>query len=146
VTRVCLDASVLLAAAGSPGGGSSAALMFIAATDDFQAVVSAEILRESLSNLRAKFDEQARIRYYHLLAELEPTLVGVDDKVGLPDLFALKDRHVIQATLASNSGICLTLDRKHLLTDDARRWAMVHGFRLLTPGEFLEWRRLTSAG
>lgn len=145
--RVFLDASVLLAAAGSPGGGSSAAIALLTESEAYQAVVSAEILREALGNLRLKFGQSAVIRFFTLLGGLQPSLaesgaafpVGTSD---LPDSVAAKDLHVLQACLAVGASVCLTLDRRHLLTEGIRRWGMGQQLRFLSPGEFLAWERL----
>ncbi len=50
-TRVFLDASVLLAAAGSPDGGSSAAIELQIGSQRYEALVSADVLREALKNV-----------------------------------------------------------------------------------------------
>jgi predicted nucleic acid-binding protein len=138
--KVFLDASVLLAAAGSPDGGSSACLALLA-SGEYQPLVSAEVLREALGNLRLKFDRAAILRFYTQLAALQPTLVR-PVAAQLPPSIAAKDHHVIQACLASGASICLTLDRRHLLQEEIRRWAIGRDFRLLSPGEFLAWERL----
>ena len=64
--------------------------------------------------------------------------MGTDD---VPTSVAAKDRHIIDACVAAGAAICLTLDRRHLLTDELRRWGAQHNLRFLTPGEFLAEER-----
>ena len=142
---IFFDASVLLAAAGSPRGGSSAAIALIAGSDRYEAVVSGQVLREALGNLRLKFLEEALVRFYTQLGGLRPGLAQVGEGLApqdLPASLAPKDRHVVEACLNAGANICLTLDRRHLLTDELRRWGIEHGIRFLTPGEFLAWQRV----
>ncbi|MBM2812310.1 MAG: hypothetical protein HW416_3069 [Chloroflexi bacterium] len=143
--RVFFDASVLLAAAGSPEGGSTAAIALLANSDQYEPVVSAEVLQEALGNLRLKFKEAAVIRFYQLLGQLRPVLAGPGPTlsvVDLPPSLAAKDHHVVRSCLTSGASICLTLDRRHFLGDDIRRWGIEHNLRLLTPVEFLAWERI----
>ena len=148
--RVVLDASVLFAAAGSPQGGSSTAIGLLAGSGDYQVVLSAEILREALGNVRLKLGSAALGRLYTLLATLRPVLVAPDASHPLaqpPPPVAAKDEHVVRSCLQAGASVCLTLDRRHLLTADLRRWAIRHHhLRLLTPGEFLAWVRLHQEG
>jgi hypothetical protein len=78
------------------------------------------VLREALGNLRLKGTPDGVARFYALLGDLRAELVEIAD--GGP-----RD---------------LTLDRRHLLTDEIRRWGMGIGLRLLTPGELLARVRL----
>ena len=143
--RIFLDASVLLAAAGSPSGGSFAALKVVLGSEGrHQAVTSSHVEREARRNLRLKFTHVAVIRFDALLGELMPIHVDLDaapEPLDLPDFAAAKDHHVIAACLASNASICLTLDRRHLLTEEIRQWGHHRGLRFLTPGEFILWHR-----
>jgi len=146
---IFLDASVLLAAAGSPQGGSSAAIAQVAHSEEFEVLVSSQVLREALGNVRLKFGQAAVIRLYTLLAQLQPRLVGPRESAApanLPASVAVKDHHILQACVAAGASICLTLDRRHLLSEDVRRWGIERDLRLLTPGEFLAWHRLRAEG
>lgn len=147
--RVFLDASVLLAAAGSPSGGSFAAMKVLLGSGQYAVVTSTEVEREARRNLRRKFDELARIRFEALRGELMPTYVEADDSAmpsDLPSSVATKDHHVIRACVASGAFICLTPDRRHLLTEEVREWGLRHGIRFMTPGEFVIEDRLRDQG
>ena len=142
---VLLDASVLIAAAGSETGGSSATIQMLIDSSVHRAAVSGQILRETLVNLRAKFSRPVLARFFTLLADLQPDLVAAVSDVSLEDLPVVvppKDHHVLHSCVSGRVAICLTLDRRHLLNDEVRRWAIDRGFRLFTPGEFLEWLRI----
>lgn len=136
-----------MAAAGSPGGGSSAAIALLIGSERYETLVSAEVVREALKNVRLKLDQAAVIRFLVLLGDLRPTLVesgqGEMD-LDLPGSVATKDYHVIQACIMAGVSICLSLDRRHLLTEDLRVWGTRRQLRFLTPGEFLAWERLRS--
>lgn len=140
---VFLDASVLIAGAASLTGGSAAAIAVLAGPDPYRAAVSREVLREALLNVRLKFDRPVLIRLYSVLGDLQPQLADPSDLTAadIPSEVATKDHHVLLASLAVAASVCLTLDRRHLLGDPVRRWAIDRGLRLLTPGEFLEWHR-----
>ena len=143
------DASVLLAAAGSSTGGSSAALDIIARDIRYQALASAAVLLEARRNVAAKFPAEASARLAALLSRLRPRIVQPGDAADpgdLPASLADKDRHVVYACLAGGAVICLTLDRKHLLTDELRSWGMRRRLYFIRPAEFLAWHRLRDVG
>jgi hypothetical protein len=143
------DASVLLAAAGSPTGGSSAALETIATDARYQALASSYVLSEARRNVSVKFPAGADARLAHLLAQLRPRIVRLDAAADLRDLptsLAEKDRHVVHACLVGGASICLTLDRKHLLTEELRTWGMRRRLYFIRPAEFLAWHRLRDVG
>ena len=108
-------------------------------------MVSVEVLREALRNLRLKFDRSAVSRFYNLLGTLQPSLaepVGASAALDLPTGLASKDHHIVLSCLGAGAAVCLTLDRRHLLTDEVRRWGLERDLRFLTPREFLVWERL----
>jgi predicted nucleic acid-binding protein len=144
-----LDATVLVAASGSPTGGSSAAIEILRVSDELAGVFSDWILDETHRTLWRKFGDAARARLADLLANASLTridLATMSDLPDAPDFLAAKDHHVVQACLVTGAAICLTLDRRDLLTPQMQNWAAQHGFRLLTPGEFLAWHRLRDVG
>jgi predicted nucleic acid-binding protein len=146
---VLLDASVWLAAAGSPSGGSSEAIERLAADARYESLTSTEILLEARRNVDAKFPPPASARLAALLARLRPHIVetgGIAEPEALPASLAEKDRHIVYACLAGGAVICLTLDRKHLLTDELRAWGMRRGLYFIRPAEFIAWHRLRDAG
>lgn len=144
---VVLDASVWLAAAGSATGGSSAAIEVLQDSDEFGAALSDLIFDEVVRNLR-KFRPESRARFYALLAAVKPRRFIWDQSTHVPELppfLADKDRHVVGACLSMGAAVCLTLDRRDLLTPEMRAWAAERGLRLMTPGEFLEELRAREA-
>lgn len=146
---VFLDASVLLAAAGSPLGGSSEAIEIVAADARYEAAVSDGVLLEARRNVDRKFAPAAGGRLIALLARARPVIIRSGDLTApfpLPSFLAEKDEHVVRACLAAGATICLTLDRKHLLTEELRRWGMQHRLFFIRPAEFLYWHRLRSTG
>ncbi len=143
------DASVLIAAAGSPMGGSSAALDIVATDVRYEAIASPAVLVEARGNAVSKFPVEASARLVVLLSRLRPRIVQPGDATDpgdLPASLANKDRHIVYACLAGGAVICLTLDRKHLLTDELRSWGMRHRVYFIRPAEFLAWHRLRDAG
>lgn len=140
-TGVFLDASVIIAAAGSPSGGSAASIALIQRSARFHAFVSVEVMAEAFRNLDLKFPAAAVARVRAVLTGLDPTIISalpVDLAIDIPLSVAEKDHHVLYASLTGDVAICLTLDRRHLLTDELQRWAARHSFRLMTPGSFLQ--------
>src|SRR5439155_25482267 len=143
--RVVFDTSVLLAAAGSPQGGSSLVMEKVSGSASHEAIASATILREAHANLRLKFDSAALVRFYALLAALRPRLVESQDvtvPADLPASVAAKDHHIIRICIWADATMCLSLDRRHLLTHEVRRWGMARSLRFMSPGEFLEFERI----
>jgi predicted nucleic acid-binding protein len=142
--RIFLDASVLLAAAGSQHGGSSLVMSVLLGSDEYETLTSTIVELESRINLHLKFSPLARLRFRSFVGELMPVRVDLADvapPTDLPASVASKDSHVLAACLAVGASICLTLDRRHLLTEDVRAWGTRHGVQFFTPGEFLEWHR-----
>lgn len=143
------DASVLLAAAGSSTGGSSAALDTIATNARYEALASPDVLLEARRNVAVKFPVGAGARLVTLLSHLRPRIIEPGDAADpgdLPASLAEKDRHVVYACLAGGATICLTLDRKHLLTDELRTWGMRRHLYFIRPAEFMAWHRLRDVG
>jgi len=112
---------------------------------EYEGVTPSEVEDEAHRHVGSKFHELAGARLRDLLGELtwiriDPS--GASTPSDLPASVAVKDHHVIAACLAAAASICLTLDRRHLLSKDVRQWGSQHGIRFLIPGEFLAWDRL----
>ncbi len=78
------------------------------------------------------------MRFYQTIADLNLILEALptpEEIVTCEPVVGEKDAHVLAAALKSGADILLTLDRKHLLTKQAR--AAVAGLNIVTPGEFL---------
>jgi predicted nucleic acid-binding protein len=146
---IFIDASVLLAAAGSPIGGSAEALRILSNHDVYRGVVSTLVLLEARRNLAREFRPETETRLITLLAGLRPMIVQPHEPVPTlqsPSSIADKDLHVVEACVASGASLCLTLDRRHLLTDELRAWGLQRRLLFVRPAEFIEWHRLRRAG
>ena len=133
-----LDASVLLAAAASPGG-SSALVLELCKAGRAVAVVTRLVLREAERNIQAKLNETVLLRFYGLMAELEPRVVplpGEEEIEATASVVAAKDAHVPAAARTSRATHVVTLDRKHFLSRDMRQ--AILPIVACTPGEFLQ--------
>ena len=142
-TVIVLDASMLVAAAGSPVGGSAIVLQGLSGSNRYQAALSQRIVNEAVGNVWTKLGEAAAVRLQAMLRALHPLMIELRaiDLSDLPPSVAAKDHHVIDCCLSANASICLTLDRRHLLTTEIREWGVGRGLRFLTPGEFLAEER-----
>lgn len=141
---VFIDASVWVAAAHSPGGGSSLVLE-ICRGKRFGAMCSQRVLMEAQTNVRHKMPVEALARFYHLLAETAPLITAApseDDETEYAAFVAAKDAHVVAAARASDAAYLVSLDRKHIVTDQVR--ASIKPVSVLTPAEFIQLARSTS--
>lgn len=135
---VFIDASVLIAAAGSESGGS-ALVPDICQGSRYRALCSQRVLMEAQVNLRNKFPENTRARFYRLLAALSPVIappVSADAEAPYHDLVTRKDAHVIASAVQGNAAVLVSLDRKHMVNDAVRNAGFP--FQVLTPGEFIQ--------
>ncbi len=136
-SRLFLDASVLIAAAASSEGGSALVLALCQA-GKAEALVTRLVLREVERNLRDKFDDEILLRFYRLIADLEPELIPVPSPGAMEEAARVvdaKDAHVLAVARLGEATRLITLDRKHFLRPDQRR-AMLP-IQACTPKEFL---------
>jgi putative PIN family toxin of toxin-antitoxin system len=122
VKRVLLDATCWVAAAGSPAGGS-AAIILLAQAFLLVLVTSRSVLQEAERNIRNKMGDAALERFYLLLdtTEIEISEQTTAEEEQIWAAFtADKDRHVLAAALKAKADVLVTLDRKHVLTEDVR--------------------------
>jgi len=136
--RLFLDASVLLAAAASPDGGSALTLELCKAGRAL-ALVTRLVLREAERNIQAKLDETVLLRFYSLMAELDPRVVpppSEEEIATAASVVAAKDAHVLAAARTSRATHLVTLDRKHFLSRERRQ--AVLPIIVCTPGELLD--------
>ena len=135
---IFFDASVLVAAAHSPSGGSALTLEVCRGTE-FRAAISVRVLLEARVNISEKFGEEDLLRFYRLLAALDPEVVHppeADQVARCIPLVGDKDAHVLGAALDCAATYLLTLDRRHLLTPSIRSARLP--LQVLTPGDFLQ--------
>jgi predicted nucleic acid-binding protein len=139
---VFIDASVWVAAAGSPEGGSSLTLE-VCRGARFAAVCSQRVLMEAQTNIRYKMPVEALARFYRLLAEQNPAITPApseEEETACEKVVAAKDAHVIAAAHASGAAFLISLDRKHIVTQQTR--TSVEPMLVLTPAEFIQRVRL----
>jgi len=142
--RLFLDVSVFIAAAGSPQGGSSLVLE-LCRRGRFQALCTRLVLLEAERNIGRKLGKEALLRFYRLLAELEPALEPpptAEEVAACKPLVGEKDAHVLAAAIKSGADVLLTLDRKHFMTEKVGAAGL--RLKIATPGDFL--KELLEAG
>ena len=135
---VFLDACVLMAAAHSPSGGS-ALVIEICRGLHFKAAVTVKLLLEARVNIAEKFGEPELVRFYQLLADLDPEMVlpPIIEKLNqIESLVTPKDRHVLAAALQCSADYLITLDRRHFMTPVLQAAGL--SVKILTPGDFLK--------
>jgi len=136
--RLFLDASVLIAAAGSAQGGS-ALVLEVCRAKLATPLLTRLILREAERNVQGKLDREALLRFYRLIAELEPEMLPIpsgEELEAASRVFEAKDAHVLAGARAGAATHLVTLDRKHFLQKDQR--AGMLPIIACTPGEFLQ--------
>lgn len=138
--RLFFDASALIAAAASPDGGS-ALVLELCTRGRARALVTRLVLREAERNIMDKLSEEALLRYYRLLGDLDPELVSLPSPKAIEhaaELVTAKDTHVIAGARDGHATHLITLDRKHLLPKEVRQGALP--IVVCTPGDYLqEW-------
>ena len=135
---VFLDACILMAAAHSPSGGS-ALVIEVCQGRRFKAAVTVKVLLEARLNIAEKFDEADLIRFYQLLAALDPEMIPLPATEKLDQyksLITQKDVHVLAAALQCGADYLITLDRRHLITPLILAAGLA--IKIMTPGDFLK--------
>ena len=136
--RLFLDASVLIAAAGSAEGGS-ALVLEICRAKLATPLLTRLVLREAERNIQGKLDRNALLRFYRLIAGLEPELLPIPsaaDQQATSQVVSAKDAHVLAGARAGAATHLVTLDRRHFLQEDQRTG--IQPIVACTPGEFLQ--------
>ncbi len=137
MTRIFLDANVLVAAAASSSGGS-ALVMEICRKGHFEAIVSRLVLLEAERNIRKKFPSSVLTRYHHLLESTplhvvpSPTHEESDPYLSL---IHEKDAPILAAAIESRSEYLVSLDQHDFITEKLRRARLP--LKILTPKDFL---------
>jgi len=120
--RVLFDASCWVAASGSPSGGSSLILQ-LGLAGKLRIVSSPRILEEAERNVGQKLGAEALARLYALLADVDPEIVDECSEEELEAWNTLvheKDRHILAAAFKAQVETLVSLDRRHILTDQVR--------------------------
>jgi len=137
-SRLFFDASVFVAAAGSPIGGS-ALVLELCQRGYCQACTSRLVLREADRNIRSKLPEDALLRFYQILADLDMEIIdppSPDEVMACSELIDSKDAHVLAGAGKGDVSFLLTLDRRHFMTEQILDADL--SFEIMTPGDFLE--------
>jgi len=135
--RLFLDASVFVAAVGSPTGGS-ALVLELCQRGYCQACTSCLILREAERNIRRKFPEDALLRFYQILADLDMEIIDPPSRgevMACQELIDPQDAHALASAAKSNVSFLLTLGRRHFMTERIRQKDL--GFEIMAPGDSL---------
>ena len=135
MTKVFLDASVVIAALLSPGGGSAKLIWFVK-EKLIVGIVSQTVIAEVETN-SAKIginkgqiddfiqDNNILVRRKISPSEIEPYLGKVD----------LEDAHLIAGSRLTKCKYLVTLDKKHLLREDIKR--KFRPLKIVSPKEML---------
>jgi hypothetical protein len=97
------------------------------------------VLREAKRNIQAKPSEPVLLRFYGLMAELEPRVAPLPAEGEIEaaaSVVAAKDARVLAAARTSRATHLINLDRKHFLSTEMRQ--AILPIIACTSGEFLE--------
>ena len=133
-----LDACVLIAASHSASGGS-ALVIEICQGSRFKAALSLKIILEARTNIINKFGNPELIRFYRLLAAMDPAMIPFPAEEKLDQYKSLvpqKDIHVLASALQCGAQYLITLDRRHLITPVVLTAGL--SIKIMTPGDFLK--------
>jgi predicted nucleic acid-binding protein len=133
-----LDACVLIAASHSSSGGS-ALVIEVCQGRRFKAAVSLKIIFEARTNIINKFGNPELIRFYRLLAAMDPAMIPipVEEKLDyFKSLVPQKDIHVLASALQCGAQYLITLDRRHLINPVVLAAGL--NIKIMTPGDFLK--------
>lgn len=137
MTRVFVDASVLIAGAGSRTGASRAVLT-MAEIGLFQLVVSRQVLDETERNLRKKLPAGLPI-LTQMMAAIGPEVVPdptPENVAHWETIIDPKDAPILASAVAAAPNRLLTLDVKDFIEPD--RVAEQSGLKIETPGDFVQ--------
>lgn len=103
------------------------------------ALVTRLVLREAERNIKDKMAEQALVRFYELLGNLDPEVVPLPSPEAIDraaEVVADKDAHVVAGAREGSASHLITLDRKHLLPRKVRRALLP--IVVCTPGDYIQ--------
>ena len=137
MTKVFLDASVIIAALISPTGGSAKIVNFIR-KELLVGIVSETVIFEvEAHTLKIKKSKETIGRFIkenNILVRRAITMEEIAPYVGQVDI---DDIHLIAGAILTKCNFLLTLDKKHLLRDDIRQ--KFKDLKIVSPKEFLEF-------
>lgn len=141
VARVFLDTSALFAGVWSESGGARL-LLKLGEARAIRILVSPQVLQEAEGALRRKAPEALAL--FTVLLDRTGAEVVQSAPPGEASEYLKRTGHpgdaqVIADAAGAQADFLVTLDKEHLLSNSPLRKAL--GFRLGTPGDFLEWFR-----
>lgn len=137
MTKVFLDASVIISGIASDKGASNVILK-LSKKKKIVIFVSAIILKEVLRNLQKKFSEDIYLAFIDYLPQSNFQKINLkeNDLLGFKKITEEKDIHVVAAAVKAKVNFLITLDKKHLLRLREKNLP----YKIITPGEFLHVR------
>lgn len=137
MTKVFLDASILMAALASKKGGSRKILK-LSEEKRFLSIVSQTVVNETVGNidkLRGVTTDNLWeiIKNSNIIVRRKITREEIEPFVGIVDE---KDAHVLAGASLTNCDFLVILDKKHLLKDSVK--SKIKRPRIVSPKEFLE--------
>lgn len=136
MTKVFLDASVIIAGLYSPSGGSAFILKLIE-KDIITGFTSRTVLGEVQSNVAKKLPHRITA-YADFIKRNKVTILDHPDKRDVLRWYGIiepKDAHVLASCVASKADYLATLDRKHFMLSDIQKEVP---FKIVTPKELIE--------
>ncbi len=136
MTKVFLDASVIIAALLSPKGGS-AKICQSAKEKKILAISSKTVVNEVLANLhkmrkKGKKDVEDFILQNEIIIRQKITK---NEIIPFRGIVEEKDTHVLAGAILTKCDYLVTLDKKHFLKDEVKK--KVKNIKLVAPKEFL---------
>jgi putative PIN family toxin of toxin-antitoxin system len=134
--RVFLDANCLFSAIYSPSGGSGE-IVRRSELGEIQVVVSREVIKEAARNIRKKMGRKVILQFLNLLLRskverCDPT--SSEEEARWRGVTSEKDCHILAGALKAHADALISLDKKHILTEQVRSSFPIP---VVSPGEFL---------
>ena len=135
--KVFLDSSVVFAAAGSQTGGSFEIINLIT-KGKLEGFVNEGVVAESEEAIRRRLSQE---KYNLFLNWLEKDCFKIlpfpdEEKLQRLGQVSPKDRHILLSAKESNSDFLISLDKKHILTNESQ--SIIPEVKITTPKEFLQ--------
>jgi len=134
--KVFLDSSVIVAAAGSQTGGSFEIINLIE-KGKLDGWINEGVVAESEEAIRRKLNQEKYQLFLNWLEEDYFKILPFPEEEKLEKLKDIdqKDRHILISAQESKSDFLVSLDRKHILTEESQR--IIPKIQIATPKKFL---------
>ncbi len=135
--KVFLDSSVIVAAAGSQTGGSFEIINLIE-KGKLDGWINEGVVAESEEAIRRKLNQEKYQLFLNWLEEDYFKILPFPEEEKLEKLKDIdqKDRHILISAQESKSDFLVSLDRKHILTEESQR--IIPKIQIATPKKFLQ--------